>query len=86
VDQQAEQREASDVVARGRAVMATVAALVLVNLGLAALIAAAVGARGFVALWMAAVLLVLGVVAAGVAVTLWRGYLQSVRGPSRTDR
>jgi hypothetical protein len=73
------------VVARGPAVLATVAALVLVNLGLAALIAQAVGTRGFVELWVAAVLLVLGVVAVAVAVTLWRGYLNAVRGPSRSD-
>ena len=72
-------------VARGPAVLATVAALVLVNLGLAALIAQAVGARGFVGLWVAAVLLVLGVVAAAVAVTLWRGYLNAVRRPPRGD-
>jgi hypothetical protein len=64
---------------RGPAVLATIAALALVNLGLASLIAAAVGARGFVPLWAALVLLVVGAAAAAVAVTLWRGYLNSVR-------
>jgi hypothetical protein len=71
---------------RGPAVLATVAALALVNLGLASLIALAVGARGFVPIWAAVVLLVVGVVAAAVAVTLWRGYLSSVRGPMTPDR
>jgi hypothetical protein len=66
---------------RGPAVLATVAALALVNLGLASLIASAVGARGFIPVWVAVVLLVLGVVAAGVAVTLWRGYLSTMRSP-----
>jgi hypothetical protein len=62
---------------RGPAVLATAAALALVNLGLASLIALAVGARGGVPLWAAIVLLVVGVVAAAVAVTLWRGYLHA---------
>ncbi|HLZ30859.1 MAG TPA: hypothetical protein VKV73_26370 [Chloroflexota bacterium] len=66
---------------RGPAVLMTIAALVLVNLGLASLIAAAVSARGFLPLWAAVALLVLGVMAAGVAVTLWRGYLRSLRDP-----
>jgi hypothetical protein len=67
---------------RGPAVLATIAALALVNVGLASLIAAAVGARGFVPMWLAVVLLVAGAVAAAAAVTLWRGYLSSVRGRS----
>jgi protein-S-isoprenylcysteine O-methyltransferase Ste14 len=70
---------------RGAAVWATIAALALVNLGLASLIASAVGARGFIPVWIAVVLLVVGVVAAVVAATLWRGYLNSVRGPSSPD-
>jgi membrane protein implicated in regulation of membrane protease activity len=70
---------------RGPAVLATAAALVLVNLGLASLIASAVGVRGFIPIWVAVVLLVVGVVAAAVAATLWRGYLHSVRDPSSTD-
>jgi hypothetical protein len=64
---------------RGPAVLTTIAALVLLNLGLASLIASAVGARGFVPIWVAALLLVLGVIATAVAVTLWRGYLRSLR-------
>jgi len=66
---------------RGPAVLATIAALALVNLGLASLIAAAVGARGFVPIWVVGVLLVLGVVATAAAVTLWRGYLRSLHDP-----
>jgi hypothetical protein len=66
-------------------VWATIAALALFNVGLASLIASAVGARGFVPIWGAMALLVLGIVAAAVAVTLWRGYLNSVRGPSTPD-
>jgi hypothetical protein len=62
---------------RGPAVVATAAALALVNLGLALLIALAVGTRGFVPVWVAALLLVLGIVATAVAVTLWRGYLHA---------
>lgn len=65
---------------RGPAVLATAAALALVNLGLASLIALAVGTSGIVPLWVSALLLALGIVAAAVAVTLWRGYLNSVRG------
>ena len=64
---------------RGPAVVMTIAALVLLNLGLASLIAAAAGARGFVPIWVAVVRLVLGVTATAVAVTLWRGYLRSLR-------
>jgi hypothetical protein len=67
---------------RGPAVLATVAALVLFNLGLASLIASAIGARGFVPIWLAVVLLVLGIIAAAVAATLWRGFLNSVRSRS----
>jgi hypothetical protein len=64
---------------RGPAVLATCAALALVNLGLALLIASAVGTRAFVPIWVAIVLVVAGAIAAGVAVTLWRGYLSSLR-------
>jgi hypothetical protein len=63
------------------AVLATAAALALVNLGLASLIALAVGARSFIPTWVAIAVLVLGVVLAAVAVTLWRGYLKSLRDP-----
>jgi len=34
----------------------------------------------FVPAWIAIAVLVLGVVAAAVAVTLWRGYFKSLRG------
>ena len=64
---------------RGPAVVATAGALAFVNAGLAALIALAAGSRGFVPVWAGVVLLVLGVVFAVVAVTLWRGYLHSLR-------
>jgi hypothetical protein len=60
-------------------VLATAAALALVNVGLALLIALAVGARGFVPGWVAALLLALGLAATVVAVTLWRGYLHAAR-------
>jgi hypothetical protein len=66
-------------ISRGPAVLATVAALALVNLGLASLIALAVNARGFVPVWAALGLLALGIVAVVVAVTLWRSYLRSAR-------
>ena len=59
--------------------LATIAALALVNLGLASLIASAVGARGFVPVWAALVLLALGAGAAAGAIMLWRGYLNAVR-------
>ncbi|MDQ6670604.1 MAG: hypothetical protein M3069_07590 [Chloroflexota bacterium] len=67
------------VVTRGPAVLATVAALVLVNLGLASLIASGVGARAFVPVWLTILVLVLGALAAVAAVTLWRSYLSSMR-------
>ncbi|MGI9149554.1 MAG: hypothetical protein ACR2IK_23890 [Chloroflexota bacterium] len=66
---------------RGPAVLATAAALALLNLGLALLIASAVGARGIGPVWLTPVLLGLGLVAAALAVTLWRGYVRSVRDP-----
>jgi hypothetical protein len=65
---------------RGPAIWATAVALALVNAGLAILIVAAIGARGFAPLWVGLVLLVVGVVAAVAAVMLWRQYLASARG------
>jgi hypothetical protein len=62
-------------------VLATAAALALVNVGLALLIALAVGARGFVPGWVAALLLALGLAVTVVAVTLWRGYLRARMTP-----
>jgi hypothetical protein len=66
-------------VSRGPAVIATVVALVLINVGLAASIVEAVGARSFAPLWVSLVLLVVGVAAAAGAVVLWRQYLSTTR-------
>jgi hypothetical protein len=68
-------------VTRGPAVLATALALALINVGLAGIIVEAVGARSFAPLWLAVVFLVVGVVAAVGAFTLWRAYLRSVRDP-----
>jgi hypothetical protein len=67
------------VVSRGPAVIATVIALVLINVGLAASIVEAVGARSFAPVWVCLVLLVVGAAAAAAAVVLWRQYLAAVR-------
>lgn len=64
---------------RGPAILATAAALALINIGLAGIIVEGIGARSFAPLWLVIVLLVVGVVAAVGAFTLWRGYLQSAR-------
>ena len=66
--------------ARGPAIWATAAALALVNVGLAILIVAAIGVRGFAPLWVGVVLLLVGVAAAIAAVMLWRQYLAAARG------
>jgi hypothetical protein len=66
-------------VSRGPAVSATVIALVLMNVGLAALIVEAVGARSFAPPWVSLGLLVLGAAAAAGAVVLWRQYLTAAR-------
>jgi protein-S-isoprenylcysteine O-methyltransferase Ste14 len=65
---------------RGPAIIATALALALVNIGLAALIVAAMGAQSFAPLWVGALVLVLGAAAAVGAVMLWRQYLQAARG------
>ena len=70
---------------RGPAIWATAVALALVNAGLAILIVAAIGARGFAPLWVGVVAIVVGVIAGVGAITLWRAYLQSARDPSSTD-
>ena len=59
--------------------LATAVALGLVNVGCAALIVRAVGARTFAPVWLWAGLVVLGVLAAGGAVLLWRRYLAAER-------
>jgi hypothetical protein len=60
-------------------------ALALINVGLAGVIVEAIGARNFLPLWVAVVLVLVGAVAAVGAFTLWRGYLQSSRDPSAAD-
>ena len=70
---------------RGPAIWATALALALVNAGLAMIIVAAIGVPAFAPLWLAVALLVVGVVAAVGAITLWRAYLQSARDPSSPD-
>jgi hypothetical protein len=62
-------------VSRGPAILATALALALINVGLAALIVAAIGAQSIAPAWLGLVLLVLGVVAAIGAAALWRRYL-----------
>jgi hypothetical protein len=66
---------------RGPAVLATVVALALINVGLASLIVAAVGSPGVAPGWLAVVALVVGVAAGVGSVTLWRQYLADVRHP-----
>ena len=63
----------------GPAVLITAAALALVNVGLAALIVAAIGAQSFMPVWVGAVALVLGALAAFGAWKLWRQYLAAPR-------
>ncbi len=65
---------------RGPATVVTALALALINLGLAALVVAAVGAPSFAPPWVAVVLLVVGLAAAVGAVVLWRQYLSEARG------
>ena len=66
-------------VSRGPAIWATALALALVNVGLAALIVEAIGARGFAPLWIGVVVLLAGIGAGVAAVMLWRQYLASAR-------
>ncbi len=60
--------------------MATAMALAMVNAGLAMLIVAAIGVRGFAPLWLGLVLLLVGIASAVAAVMLWRQYLAAARG------
>jgi hypothetical protein len=63
---------------RGPALLATVLALVFINVGLASLIVFAVDAGGFMPVWAATLVLAAGIAAAAAAVMLWRGYLKSL--------
>ena len=60
---------------RGPAIWATALALALVNIGVAALIVEAIGARSFAPFWVGVLLLIGGLGAAVAAVVLWRQYL-----------
>ena len=64
---------------RGPAIWATALALAMVNAALAMIIVAAIGVRSFAPLWLAVVVLLLGVAAAVAAVMLWRQYLADTR-------
>jgi hypothetical protein len=66
-------------VTRGPATWATVVALALFNVGLATAIVAAMGTAPIAPLWVGLGLVVLGIVAALVAVGLWRQYLVALR-------
>jgi hypothetical protein len=59
---------------------ATVLALALINIGLAASIVAAMGTASFAPLWVGLVLLALGVLIGAGAVRLWQHYLVGMRG------
>jgi membrane protein implicated in regulation of membrane protease activity len=59
--------------------LVTAVALALVNLGLAALIVAAIGVASFVPWWIGGCAVALGVVAAVGAWRLWRQYLAASR-------
>jgi hypothetical protein len=56
------------------AVALTAVALGLINLGVAVLIVAAMGAPTFAPLWLGILSLALGLLAAGIAFRLWRAY------------
>jgi hypothetical protein len=59
---------------------ATVLALALINIGLAASIVAAMGTARFAPLWVGLLLLALGVLVGVGAVRLWQHYLVGIRG------
>lgn len=61
---------------RGPAIAATALALALVNVGLAGLIAEAVGAHVIFPVWAVVAALLVGALAAGTAIVLWRAYLR----------
>ena len=64
---------------RGPAVIATAVALALINVGLASLIVAAVGAPGLAPVWLSVLLVAVGIAAAVGCVSLWRQYLGDLR-------
>jgi hypothetical protein len=58
--------------------MVTSVALVLINVGLAMLIVAAIGAASFAPLWVGGLLLAAGVLTAIGAVLVWRSYVRAL--------
>ncbi len=66
-------------VSRGPAAIATAIALALVNLGLAALIVEAIGARSLAPLWVSVLIFAVGIAATVAAIMLWRRYLSAAR-------
>jgi hypothetical protein len=64
---------------RAYAIAATALALALVNVGLAALIALAVGPQTLMPTWLALAVLVVGLATTAGAVALWRTYLSQGR-------
>jgi hypothetical protein len=64
---------------RGPATWATVAALALINVGLATAIVAAMGTVSIAPMWVGLLLLVIGLAAGVLAISLWRQYLLALR-------
>jgi hypothetical protein len=64
---------------RGPATWATVIALALINVGLAAAIVSAMGTASFAPIWVGLVVLGSGVVVGLIAISLWRQYLLALR-------
>ena len=57
-------------------VLVTSVALAAFNFGLAVLIVAAIGVRGFAPTWVGALAVALGIALAALAVGMWRQFLQ----------
>jgi membrane protein implicated in regulation of membrane protease activity len=64
---------------RGSAIWATVLALALINIGLAATIVALMRTSNFAPLWLGLLLVAAGVIALVMAVRRWQRYLHEVR-------
>lgn len=64
---------------RGPATWATVAALALINIGIATAIVASMGTASIAPVWVGLLLVALGVVAGVLAFNLWRHYLVTLR-------